>query len=63
MLWGRRFASLPIVLFRCPPGFRPGGLRRINNLPVSWGRSPTCPGIFSHLLSLGEVLDALCDKL
>jgi len=30
------------------------GLRHINNLPVSWGRSPTCPGIFSHLLSLGD---------
>ena len=28
-----------------------GGLRHINHLPVSWGRSPTCPGILSHLLS------------
>jgi hypothetical protein len=27
-----------------------GGLRHINKLPGSWGRSPTCPGIFSHLL-------------
>jgi hypothetical protein len=25
-----------------------GGLRHLNNLPVLWGRSPTCPGILSQ---------------
>jgi len=30
------------------------GLRHIHSLPASWGRFPTCPGISSHLLSLGD---------
>ena len=35
---------------RCPPHLTCP--HHIDNLPVSWGRSPTCPGIFSHLLRL-----------
>ena len=45
------------------PATQAGGLRHLNNLPVSWNRSPACPGIFSLLLSLGEVLEALWDEL
>jgi hypothetical protein len=33
------------------PETQAGGLRHINSLPELWGRSPTCPGIFSQLLS------------